>query len=81
MQGPTHLALSWFVGEACGLDKRRDRRIVGLAGLAPDLDAFAYIGAYVYFGFDLDRAFSEVWIAVHHSRSSFRVHIRVRFTC
>ena len=66
MQGPGHLALSWFVGEACGLDSRRDRRIVGLAGLAPDADVLAYIGAYVVFGFDIDRAYHEVWIVVHH---------------
>lgn len=66
MQGPAHLALSWFVGEACGLSQRRERRIVGLAGLAPDFDAFAYIGAYIFFGFDLDRAYREVWIVVHH---------------
>ena len=66
MQGTAHLALSWFVGEACGLDRQRDRRIVGLAGLAPDFDVLAYIGAYIFFGFDLDRAYSEVWIVVHH---------------
>ena len=56
MQGLAHLALSEFVGAACSLHPRRDRRIVALAGLAPDFDAFAYIGAYIYFGFDLDRA-------------------------
>lgn len=66
MQGPAHLTISWFVGEACGLDDARDRRIVGLAGLAPDADVLAYIGAYVFFGFDLDRAYKEVWIVVHH---------------
>ena len=66
MQGPAHLALSWFVGEACGLDEARDRRIVGLAGLAPDADALAYVGAYVVFGFDIDRAYREVWVSVHH---------------
>jgi hypothetical protein len=54
------------VGDACGLDTRRDRRIVGLAGLAPDADAFAYIAAYVAFGFDIDRAYSEVWVVMHH---------------
>ena len=66
MQGTAHLALSWFVGEACGLDQPRDRRIVGLAGLAPDFDVLAYIGAYVWFGFDLDQAYREVWVVVHH---------------
>ena len=66
MQGPAHLVLSWFVGEAAGLKTPKGRRIVALSGLAPDIDAVAYPAAYFYFGFDLDRAYSDVWQVVHH---------------
>lgn len=66
MQIVSHLALSWFTAEVCGLDDERDRRAVALAGIAPDVDAVAYPIAYVLFGFDLDRAYSEVWQPVHH---------------
>ncbi len=66
MQAPSHLIISWFVGEACGLRTARDRRIVALAGFAPDIESLAYIGAIVYFGFDRDLAFEHVWQVVHH---------------
>jgi hypothetical protein len=68
MQLGAHFALSWFAAEAAGLERVRDRRIVALAGLAPDAEAVAYAGAYLYFGFDLDRAFG-VWDAIHHRYS------------
>jgi len=66
MQGPSHLVISWFVAEASGLESARNRRIVALAGLAPDIDVVAYIAAYVYFGFDRELAYSKVWVTVHH---------------
>lgn len=66
MQGPSHLILGWFIGEACGLPTPRLRRIVALAGLASDLDVLAFIGAYFYTGLDLDRAFVYGHQAVHH---------------
>ncbi len=66
MHGPTHLAVSWFVGEAVGLRSPKARRIVALSGLAPDIDVLAYLGAIVYFGFDKDKAFGQVWQVVHH---------------
>ena len=58
--------ISWFVAEACGIKSPRDRRIVALSGLAPDIDSLAYVGAIVYFRFDKDLAFEHVWEVVHH---------------
>ncbi len=66
MQGPAHLVLSWFTAESCGFDEPRSRRIIALAGLSPDFDVVAYVGAYLYFGFDRNRAYEEVWQTVHH---------------
>ncbi len=66
MQGPSHLIISWFAAEATGLESPRERRIVALSGLAPDIDVLAYLGAIVYFGFDKDLAFEHVWTVVHH---------------
>lgn len=66
MHGASHLLISWFVAEAHGLDSPRDRRIVALSGLAPDIDVLAYAGAIVYYGFDKDLAFENVWQVVHH---------------
>ena len=66
MQGPAHLVLSWFTAESCGFEEPRSRRIIGLPGLSPDFDVIAYVGAYVYFGFDRNRAYEEVWKTVHH---------------
>ena len=66
MQGPSHLIVTWFAAEAAGLDSPRDRRIVALSGLAPDIDVLAYVGGIVYFGFDKDLAFEHVWEVFHH---------------
>lgn len=66
MQGPSHLMLSWFLADANGLDDANERRIVAWAGLAPDVDVVAYIGAIVWYGFDKDLAFENVWQVVHH---------------
>ncbi len=66
MQGPSHLIISWFAAEAAGLKSPRDRRIVALSGLAPDIDVLAYLGGIVYFGFDKELAFEHVWQVVHH---------------
>jgi hypothetical protein len=66
MQGPSHLIISWFVAEACEVKSPRERRIVALSGLAPDIDVLGYVGAIVYFGFDKDLAFEHVWEVIHH---------------
>ena len=66
MQGPTHLMASWYFAEAAGLDAPRDRRIVAWAGLMPDIDVLAYLGALVYYRFDKELAFDNVWKVVHH---------------
>lgn len=66
MQGPSHLVISWFVAEATPLETARDRRIVAWAGLAPDIDVVAYLAALVYYRFDKDLAFENVWRVVHH---------------
>lgn len=66
MHGPSHLLLGWFIGEGGGLERPRHRRLVAWAGFAPDLDVLAYLGAIVWFGFDKDRAFGEVWRVIHH---------------
>jgi inner membrane protein len=66
VQGPSHLIISWFAAESVGLKSPRERRIVALSGLAPDIDVLAYLGAIVYFGFDKDLAFEHVWAVVHH---------------
>ncbi len=66
MHGPSHLLISWFAAEAAGLRSSRDRRIVALSGLAPDIDVLAYLGAIVYFGLDKELAFEHVWQVVHH---------------
>jgi len=41
MHPPTHLALSWLIGQ--GLSERRDRRLVAWAGVVPDLDALSIL--------------------------------------
>ena len=66
MHGPSHLILSWFAAEAAGIDSPRERRMVALSGFAPDLDVLAYLGGIVYFGFDKDLTYEQVWQVVHH---------------
>jgi len=66
MQGPTHLMLSWYFAESAGVRSARDRRIVAWAGFAPDIDVLAYAGAIVWYGFDKDLAYENVWQLVHH---------------
>ena len=66
MQGPSHLMVSWYFAETGGVAAPRDRRIVAWAGLAPDFDVLAYIGALVYYRLDKDLAFENVWQVVHH---------------
>ncbi|MFW6146650.1 MAG: metal-dependent hydrolase [Planctomycetota bacterium] len=67
MQTSSHLILGWCVGEAAGLSTPRLRRIVALAGVAPDLDTVPYLAAYVWFGFDRQLAFTRIH-QVHHHR-------------
>jgi len=66
MQGPSHLLVSWYFAEAAGLETPRERRIVAWSGLAPDIDVLAYAAALVYYRFDKDLAFENVWQVVHH---------------
>lgn len=66
MQGPTHLMVSWYFAEAADVATPRDRRIVAWAGFMPDIDVLAYIGAIVWYGFDKELAFENVWKEVHH---------------
>lgn len=66
MQGPSHLMLSWFFADANRVEHASERRIVAWAGLAPDVDVVAYVGAIVWYGFDKDLAFENVWKVVHH---------------
>jgi len=66
VQIAAHLVISWFSAEAAGFERARDRRIVALSGVAPDIDAVAYPAGYLWFGFDLDRAYAEVWEPFHH---------------
>ncbi len=42
MHLPTHLAISWLIGQ--GLPERRDRRLLAWAGVVPDLDALSLLG-------------------------------------
>jgi len=66
MQGPSHLLVSWYFAEAAGAASPRDRRIVAWAGIAPDIDVLAYAAAIVFYGFDKDLAFENVWQVMHH---------------
>jgi len=66
MQGPTHLMVSWYFAEATRAPTARDRRIVAWAGLMPDVDVLAYLAALVYYRFDKELAFENVWKEVHH---------------
>jgi len=66
MQGPTHLMVSWYFAEAAEVASPRDRRIVAWAGFMPDIDVLAYVGALVYYRFDKELAFENVWKEVHH---------------
>ena len=66
MQGPSHLLVSWYFAEGAGLATPRERRIVAWAGFAPDIDVLAYGAAIVYYRFDKDLAFENVWQVVHH---------------
>jgi membrane-bound metal-dependent hydrolase YbcI (DUF457 family) len=65
VQGPSHLMLSWYFAESAGIASARDRRIVAWSGLAPDVEVLAYAGAIVWYGFDKDRAFENVWQVAH----------------
>lgn len=65
MQGPSHLVLSWGFAEAVGVRSARDRSIIAWAGLAPDADVLAYVGALIYYR-DQGLAFENVWQVVHH---------------
>jgi membrane-bound metal-dependent hydrolase YbcI (DUF457 family) len=58
--------LSWYLAESTGVNRPRDRRVVAWAGFAPDVDVLAYVGAIVWYGFDKDLAFENVWQVVHH---------------
>src|SRR5262249_38091110 len=66
IRGPTHLMVSWYFAEAADVSTPRDRRIVAWAGLMPDVDVLAYVGALVYYRFDKELAFENVWKEVHH---------------
>jgi len=66
MQGPTHLMVSWFFAEAADVATARDRRVVAWAGFMPDIDVLAYLGALIYYKFDKELAFENVWKEVHH---------------
>ena len=66
MQGPSHLLVSWFLAESVDVPSARDRRIIAWAGFAPDIDVVAYVAAIVYYRFDQERAFENVWSVVHH---------------
>ncbi|MGE0484035.1 MAG: hypothetical protein AB7Q81_07835 [Gammaproteobacteria bacterium] len=63
MQGPAHVGLGWLLG--AHQRERRNRRIVGLAGLAPDIDIVVYPLAWLAYGFDLDHAYA-LYAGVHH---------------
>ncbi len=39
----THLLVGWTLAEAAGLSRRRDRAVVALAGIVPDLDGLGII--------------------------------------
>jgi membrane-bound metal-dependent hydrolase YbcI (DUF457 family) len=58
--------VSWFLAEAANVPSARDRRIVAWAGFAPDIDVAAYVGAIIYYRFDQELAFENVWSVVHH---------------
>ena len=58
--------VSWYFAEAADVAKPRDRRIVAWAGFLPDIDVLAYLGALVYYRFDKELAFENVWKEVHH---------------
>lgn len=58
--------VSWYFAESADLDSGRDRAIVAWAGVAPDVDVLAYAGALLYYRFDKDLAFENVWQQVHH---------------
>jgi inner membrane protein len=66
VQGPSHLMISWFFAEASGVEEARDRRIIAWSGLMPDVDVLAYLGAIVYYRFDKELAFENVWKPIHH---------------
>jgi hypothetical protein len=66
MQGPSHLLVSWYFADAAGVETPRDRRVVAWAGLAPDIDVLAYVGAILYYRLDQNLAFENVWRVVHH---------------
>jgi hypothetical protein len=58
--------VSWYFAQAAGVATPRDRRIVAWAGFMPDIDVLAYLGAIVYYRFDKELAFENVWKEVHH---------------
>jgi len=39
----THLLIGWTVAEVAGLQRRRDRALVAVAGIVPDLDGFGIV--------------------------------------
>ena len=58
----THLLISWSVANACGLDKK-DRTLVTLAGIAPDIDGAGLVLDVL--GHDHGRSL-EWWSTYHH---------------
>ena len=58
--------ISWYLAEAGAVPLPRERRIVAWAGFMPDVDVLAYIAAIVYYRFDKDLAYENVWSVVHH---------------
>ena len=61
MPPPTHLLMSWLVAASGDLD-RRDRAIVTIAGICPDLDGLAIILSY----FSSDPTYAHLWYSKYH---------------
>lgn len=63
MHPSTHLLLGWLTAEAGGLDTRRDRALVAVAGIIPDVDGVGMIAEVATRGTDHPLLW---WSNYHH---------------
>ena len=61
----THFLVGWTVGEAARLEHRRDRGLVAVAGIVPDLDGFGIVAEKATLAADWDEPLLW-WTNYHH---------------
>jgi len=62
----THFLIGWTVGEVAGLKSRRDRALVSLAAVVPDLDGFGVIAEKATLALEWEEPLLW-WTLYHHT--------------